>query len=180
MIGKIASIANDFLKGGVLVTLSLKQCSVQELQMLSVFDELQIDMKKYRAPRSKDANAYFHVLVGKIADALDPPLSKAYVKNILISRYGQPEIVDGEPVHIKTEIPPNKMNEQESLHCSMIGYKEENGKDLYFYKVYRPSHTLNSKEFSILLNGTVEEAKDLGIETMSAREVERLLNAWQP
>ena len=182
LIGRITSIAQDFFDKGIQVTITLKNGSLtlEELHKLSRFDELQIDMKKYRKPRSKDANAYFHVLVGKIADSMYPPMSKARVKNILIGRYGQQEMVDGEPVHIKTEIGADKMLEQENLHCVPCGSKVENGRELHFYNVYRHTKELDSKEFSILLDGTIEECKQLGIETLSPKEVERIVQAWKP
>ena len=51
-----------------------------------------------RNPRSLDANSYYHVLVGKIADAMS--VSKPEVKNMTLSRYGQIEIVNGKPVYL--------------------------------------------------------------------------------
>jgi hypothetical protein len=60
---------------------------------LTFFEKVKEDMAlllslvKWKEKRSLTANAYFHVLVGKIADELKE--SKPYVKNLLISRYGQ-------------------------------------------------------------------------------------------
>ena len=55
--------------------------------------EFRLDIRQDRKPRSKDANSYFHVLCGKIADKLGT--SKAEVKNRMISLYGQPDLIDG-------------------------------------------------------------------------------------
>lgn len=86
--GKIKQISRDLMTSGILVTLSLTEVSEQALQTVSALDDLAVEMKKYRQKRSLDANAYFHVLVGKIADALT--ISKAKAKNVLICKYGQP------------------------------------------------------------------------------------------
>ena len=57
--------------------------------------------------------------------------------------------------------------------------RQEDGSEVLFYKVYRGSHTLDSKEMSILIDGTVQEAKELGIEVLPPRDLERLVKAWQ-
>lgn len=43
---------------------------------------------------------------------------------------------------------------------------------------YFGSSTYNSKEMSTLLNGVVEEAKEMGIDTMSTRELSLLNERW--
>ena len=55
------------------------------------FDQLKdcdvnVEIKKWREPRSKDANAYFHVLVNKIAEAQS--LGDDEVKRSLVVEYG--------------------------------------------------------------------------------------------
>ena len=66
------------------------------------------------------------------------------------------------------------MLEQEFLHCRAIGSVEENGKEIIFYKIYGGSHTYDTREMSILIDGTVQEAKDLGIETMTPDQIEEM------
>ena len=51
--------------------------------------EISAEIKEYRKPRSLDANAYFHVLVNKIAVAQG--LSDDEVKRMLVVRYGTVE-----------------------------------------------------------------------------------------
>ena len=51
---------------------------------------LSITVKRLRKKRSLNANAYFHVLVGKIAEKNHT--SKAFTKNLLMARYGQEEM----------------------------------------------------------------------------------------
>ena len=42
----------------------------------------------------------------------------------------------------------------------------------------RGSHTYDSGEMSILIDGVVQEAKQLGIETLTPNELERMKNLW--
>lgn len=163
------------LNGGYSVLLELKETSLDELRLLEPLD-LSIELKKYRAKRSLDANAYFHVLVGKIAQKTKCSLQ--YVKNELIGRYGQQEFVDGKVALLTTQITPDKMAEQEYLHTVLVNISERKDKTFYSYKIMRGSHTYNTKEMSTLIDGTVQEAKDLDIETLTPVELERMMQAW--
>lgn len=158
---------------GILVTMSLTEVQEQALQMVSSLDDLSVEIKKYRQKRSLDANAYFHVLVTKIADVLT--MSKAKTKNVLICKYGQPQLLaDGSPMYYKTNAPEEFMWEQEALHAIPIRYDGQ----ATFYKIYRGSHTYDTKEMSILIDGTVEDAKELGIETLSPETIQSMKERW--
>ena len=171
--GKITQISRDIMTRGILVTLALTEVSEQALQTVSVFDDLAVEIKKYRAKRSKDANAYFHTLVGEIADTLT--ISKAKAKNVLICKYGQPQFLpDGSIMVYKTNAPEEFMWEQESIHAIPIKYEEK----ATFYKIYRGSHTYDTKEMSVLIDGTVADAKELGIETLPPAELARMKERW--
>jgi len=173
--GQIKGISNDFVSGDILITFSVNEKDI----VLHGYDELKdcqklsIKAVPYREKRSLNANAYFHVLVGKIADKLT--ISKAREKNILICKYGQPQYLpDGEIMVYKTNAPPEFMLEQESIHCIPIKYTD----DATFYKVYRGSHTYDTKEMSLLIDGTVADAKELGIETLPPAELQRMKERW--
>ena len=176
--GRLIGINRDFMTNKLNVTFQIETEPIDELNILSTLDAIDITAKKHRKKRSLDSNAYFHLLVGKIADKLG--ISKTRCKNILIGRYGQQELLeDDQPVVLKTNISVEKMLEQEFLHCFPCGCKQENGTEVVFYKVFRGSHTYNTKEMSILIEGTVQEAKDLGIETLPPAELERMVSRWQ-
>lgn len=171
--GKITQISRDILTRGILVTMALTDVSEQALQTIRAFDDLSVEMKKYRAKRSLDANAYFHVLVGKIADTLT--ISKAKAKNMLICRYGQPQLLpDGSIMIYKTNAPEEFMWEQEAVHAIPVRYEDK----ATFYKIYRGSHTYDTKEMSLLIDGTVVDAKELGIETMTPAELAEMKARW--
>ena len=174
--GTFDGLAEDFLTGHQKATLTLNEDAREVFKALNG-EKVSVVIKKYRKKRSLDANAYFHVLNGKIADVLH--ISKTRCKNILICRYGQPELIDETPAVLKTNIPIEHMLEQEFLHCTPAGSKTEDGVEVVFYRVYRGSHTYDTKEMSDLVEGTVSEAKDLGIETMTPAELERMMKAYE-
>lgn len=139
----------------------------------------ELSIHEEKKPRSLDSNAYFHVLVGKLAQALNPPISKARCKNMLIADYGQEEYINDEIVVLKSNLPPEKMCNQEYLHTSCVRIAVENEKEVYFYKVFRGTHTYDTKEMAILINGTVQECKQLGIDTATPAEIERMQQLWE-
>ena len=139
--------------------------------MLPVDTEIDIDIKEHKEKRSLNANAYFHVLVDQLRQKLK--ISFAACKNHLITSYGQLEYIGDVPAVIKTNIEPERMREIETLHCLPIAVKEvEEG--AYWYRLYRGTHTYDSREMAMLIDGTIEECKEQGIETMTPNELERL------
>lgn len=137
--------------------------------------ELEISVKRYKTKRSLNANAYFHVLVGKIADTLS--ISKPRAKNILLGRYGQREITDERPLIISV-ISEVDLYEREDIHCIPVGHGTVGEREFTHWAIIRPSHTYDTAEMSKLIDGTVDEAKELGIETLTPSEIERMKTAW--
>lgn len=135
------------------------------------------DLKQHRERRSLDSNAYFHVLCDKLRQKLG--ISMARCKNHLIADYGQIQYIDGdEPMIYKTNAPEDYMMELETLHTKLVKVTIEGGREVYFYRVNRGSHTYNSLEMSRLIEGTVNECKDQGIETMTENELHHMNELW--
>lgn len=134
--------------------------------------DVNVEIKPYHAKRSLSANAYFHVLVDKLRTALRIGFSEC--KNDLITSYGQVEYIGDEQVIIKTNVPPDKMRQSEILHCLCVKTSQEAGKNVYFYRVYRGSHTYDTGEMAQLIDGTIQEARAQGIEVLSPDELMRL------
>lgn len=173
--GNLIDIQQDFISGDVRIILTVREKDTLR-QGYEGLREALLDIKidKHREKRSLNANAYFHVLSGKIAEKLT--ISKAKAKNILLAKYGQPLLLeDGSAVIYKTNAPVEYMCELEDPHTTPIKYEEK----ATFYKVIRGSHTYDSKEMSVLIDGTVADAKELGIETLTPEELERMVKAWQ-
>lgn len=169
--GKLIDVA--LFQEGYKLTFQTQYIDKEECNKLLNIDELSIKAVKRTKKRSLDANAYFHVLVGKIAEKLT--ISKAKSKNLLICRYGQPEMLpDGGIVTYTTLAPVEYMQELEYIHCTPIAFDD----DWVTYKVYRGSHTYNTAEMSYLIDGTVADAKELGIETMTPAELKMMKERW--
>ena len=63
---------------------------------------------------------------------------------------------------------------EETLHAIPVRYDGV----ATFYKIYRGSHTYDTKEMSVLIDGTVADAKELGIETLPPAELQAMKERW--
>lgn len=136
---------------------------------------VRVEIKKYREGRSLNANAYFHVLVNKIAQVQN--LGNDEVKKRLAVEYGALAKDDnGETIGFK--LPTSVNVDQIYPYTKIFDVREENGVTFNCYLVYKRTRTLDSKEMSRLIDGTIYEAKEMGIETAPPWEIERYLNEW--
>ena len=146
------------------------------MEQQAIKPDCKYDLKEHKEKRSLDSNSYFHVLCDKLRQKLG--ISMAACKNHLIADYGQIQYIDEQPMIYKTNAPQEYMMELETIHTKLVKVTEENDKEVFFYRVYRGSHTYNSAEMSKLISGTVEECKALGIETLTPLELARMNELW--
>lgn len=139
--------------------------------------DLCLSFEKWREKRSKDANSYFHVLKDKIAEKNGESATETH--NQLIADYGQLEIIDDHlmPIIIRDDINWRRL---EGLHVRPTGNRKvlDDGVLYQVYLVMRGSHTYDTAEMARLIDGTISEAKELGIETATPAEKERMLQLW--
>lgn len=125
------------------------------------------EIKEFKEKRSLNANAYAWALIGKMADVLRTGKDSVYLTEL--KRYGQSEIVSVLS-HINVH---GVFKYYERAGVSYLGEKE-----FTHYRVYKGSSEYDSREMAILIDGIVEDAKELGIETMTPIEIERLKQRW--
>lgn len=138
--------------------------------------EYEFEVKQQRKKRSLNANNYSWKLTDELADKLivaGVKLSKEECHAEMIFRYGQVLLDEnGEQVTYSTA--------QEVVlpdfypYAKEIGESELNGKTFKHYRIYRGSHTYDTREMSIFISGIVEECKEQGIDT-DTPEIKSLL-----
>ena len=129
-----------------------------------------------RNKRSLSANAYFHVLCQKVAEKTSQSLTE--VKNQMIADYGQTDI-NMATIILRDDIDWRKI-QGIHLHPTMATRVLDNGKLYRVYYVMRGSHTYDSKEMNILIQGIIQEAKAVGVETIPPNELHMMLERWKP
>lgn len=137
-----------------------------------------LSVHKDKRKRSLDSNAYFHLLCDQLRQKLGISMSRC--KNHLIADYGQiMYLSEGEPLVYKTNAPEDYMMELETIHTKCVKVTEENGKPVFFYRVYRGSHTYNIAEMNQLIKGTVEVCEAQGIQTAKPDELAHMAMLWE-
>ena len=130
-------------------------------------------LKEYKEKRSLDANAYCWVLLQKISDKLGS--SKEEIYRRIIKQKGTFEILP-----IKNEAIDTFTNAWQEHGIGWITETMKSKLDGYTNVIaYYGSSTYDTKQMAYFIDYIVEEAKELGIETMTPNELESLKNSWR-
>lgn len=129
--------------------------------------EKQFEVKEYHPKRSLNANAYAWALITKISDAVRKNKDEVYLE--MLKAYGQSELVS-----VRSEINVSAyFKYYEKAGTSKLGEK-----NFTHYRIYKGSSEYDTLEMSILIDGIVQEAENLGIQTLTPAELERLKSLW--
>ena len=181
LIAKIRDIGRT-LGGSYTITFESPQIDTGEATELFQMNKLDVEIKKHREKRSLDANSYYWVCLTRLAEALN--MSKPYLHNRLLRRYGQLEVIDEKAVYIvipDTDEAQKKVDEEQLYHLKPTSQvKEGRGGIMYrTYMMLKGSSTYNTKEMSVLIDGLVSECKECGIETLPPEELERMMKEYE-
>lgn len=127
-----------------------------------------VKITKHREKRSLNANSYLWKLVTEIGNTLSKSKEEVYLQMLI--DYGQSEMIS-----ILSDIDVKGYFK----YYKLAGSSMLNGKLFNHYKVYKGSSDYDTKEMFILLNGVVQEAKNLGIKTKEDYELEKLIEEWE-
>lgn len=176
MIANYHSVTLDYRTNQPIISFSFKNKEV--LEHLNEYEnaDLDIEIKKHREKRSLDANAYFHVLVNKLARKLGT--SDSEMKTRMNLEYGTIATnKDGTKTGIK--VPYGTDVSAFYPYFKKFGECVENGMTWEKYLAYKQTHNLDTKEMSQLIDGVVSECKENGIETLPDIEIKSLLGEWK-
>ena len=153
------------------ITLELSADFTEEYESLKDC-EVDVEIKKHREKRSLTANAYFWVLIGKIAEKLSIPDDEVYRQ--MIKDVGVSEVIcvpkRAAALLEKTWSANGKGFFTETLDVG----------DQVTMKLYYGSHLYNTKQMSRLIDNAVQDAKALGITTETPDQIARMVSLWNP
>ena len=155
----------QFNKGNFLMKIGLLTSAVNQLDD----KEYTLEIKKFRRRRSLDANAYFWVMVGKLADALHTDNNSVYID--LLERYGV-------FTHVIVKEKAAEQFKQEYRLVKDLGEVTVNGASGIQLQCFFGSSSYDTKQMARLIDGTISECKEVGIETMTPQELEILKTEW--
>lgn len=125
--------------------------------------EKKFEVKEYRQKRSLNANAYCWALIGEIADIMRKSKEDIYLA--MLRDYGQSEIIS-----VRSDIDINGYFK----YYEKFGTGTVNGKEFTHYKVYKGSSEFDTREMSIFIDGVIQEAQALGIQTLTPTQIAEL------
>jgi hypothetical protein len=144
-----------------------KDSAIQMFDELRGLERLDVKIDKHREKRSLDQNSYAWALIGKIADKLRADKNEIYLK--MLKRYGQGGVIKIAPTQEEAVLAALKYYEPHEKFYSV--------KDKY-YRVWAGSSGYTTEEMTIFLDGIIEEAKQLGINTLTPDEIAEL-RSWE-
>lgn len=173
--GRIVDINLDYLTHKPKITLQLtnqQDILTEEFNKLQKEEILDIELVKHREQRGLQANKYFHSLINQLARHFT--LTDEEMKIKMNTSYGS--LARGEDGQVLgCKVP--KGTDLTSFYPYAKWYKEQDNCDCYLF--YKRTSDLNTLEFSQLLNGVVQECKDVGIQTLDELEIERMMKAYE-
>lgn len=166
----ITKLTND--KGEVIIQLTAtdRQSALYQYSQLKDIDEFSVEIKKYRDKRSLSANGYLWVLLNKIAEVVKRSKDDIYLE--MLKSYG-----------VSTYMTANKKAfdriKEQWKTVEIVDEKQQEGHDIVKLLCYYGSSTYDTKEFTRLLDGVINEAKDLDIETITPQEKALLMENYE-
>jgi len=148
------------------VTFTLKSHPRAEIDDLrAVLDngtDLYVEVKQHRQKRSLDANGMLWAVVNEIANVLRSSKEEVYLD--MLKKYGQSSVVSIVNEAVETFMKSVK-------YAEIIGDGTIGDKGFTHIKVFMGSSNYDSREISILIDGVLSEAKELGFNVMSPQDV---------
>jgi len=159
--------ASKSLQGDLIISFVIDE-SNQLKNLIELGDEeLDIEIDKHRAKRSLNANAYFWKLCDQIAKKIGSDKDSIY--KLQLSKYGV--FVDCEVWEKAVEALRREFRHVEEISD---GYGETK-----IVRCYFGSSGYNTKEMSDLLNGTRQDAIDLGCDVWDQDQIDALIKTWK-
>lgn len=166
--GKLIDVSKNFRTGRLRVTFEADEDVSRQVD--GITDKaLAVTAKTYRRKRGKDANAYAWVLMQRIAEAIHADKWDVYLQ--MLGRYGvfthiivRPGIVDRVT--------------QEWRTVKNLGEVTVAGQTGIQLQCYFGSSTYDSREMAVFIDGVVSECQEMGLETATPEELERMKREW--
>ena len=168
--GRITNISRDWQTGQFNISVSVNEPSAMNaINSIKDCEKLSIKAVKYREKRSLDSNSYLWVILQKMADKLHRDKWGLYLD--MLGQYGV-----FTHIIVKPHMVEKVKNEWRAV--KELGEVSVNGTTGIQLQCYFGSSTYDTKEMSVLIDGVVSEARELGIETLPEEELRRMKEMW--
>ena len=173
--GIINDISIDFNTRKPKISLLLDTNELSIVEELKNENKLNIELKKYRKPRSLDANKYFWKLLQEVCDYKDIYTIEEYKRRVKeLGIFKQFKIMTQD---VKTF---EKIWTDRGIawFCEIVDTTYIGDTEFKIINAYYGSSSYNSKQMSRLIDNLVQDCKAVGIETKPQAEIDSLLKQW--
>ena len=121
------------------------------------------EIKEYKEKRSLSQNAYAWKLITEIGNKISKSKEEVYLQ--MLKDYGQSEVIS----MLSTIEPKGYFKYYEVIGTGIV-----NDKEFTHYKIFKGSSEFNTLEMKIFIDGIIQEATQLGIPTITEKELESM------
>lgn len=121
------------------------------------------EIKEHKEKRSLSQNAYAWKLINEIGNKIGKSKEEVYLQ--MLKDYGQHEVIS----MLSTIEPKGYFKYYEVIGTGIV-----NDKEFTHYKIYKGSSEFNTLEMKIFIDGIIQEATQLGIPTITEKELESM------
>lgn len=121
------------------------------------------EVKEVKQKRSLTQNAYYWVLNNQLASVLR--MGRQELHALMLKRYGECEVVS-----VLEEVPLADYFK----YAEVFAHGHVNGRDYKHVRIYKQSSKMDSKEFTRLLDGLIQECEQQGIPTLTRQEIAQM------
>lgn len=136
--------------------------------LLNQKEDTLFEIKEYKEKRSLNANNYAWKLMTEIGNVLRKSKEEVYLQ--MLVDYGQRETIS-----MLSSIDPRGFFK----YYKKAGTSRLNNKEFTHYYIFKGTSEYDTKEMSIFIDGVVQEAEQLGIQTKTPQEIARLKEMWK-
>lgn len=161
--GRLKGLLKDWGTGKWTISFEIDESPNDEMNNLAAFEFLDIKVDKHREIRSVNANKLMWACIGQIA--AETRIDKWDIYKQMLRRYGK---------FVYLGIPREAVEDLKKAwrECEEIGVMDDGKVEML---CYFGSSTYNSKDFSVLLDGIIDEMKEMGLALPRREEVDKAI-----
>lgn len=167
--GKVLNITKDWESNQYQITFSVNEASaMKNIDEIRRCEKLSVKAKKYRDKRSDLANKFLWGCLSDIAKAMTPPEDVWDVYLRMLKRYGEFVYIAVKPEMVES-------TKRVWRETQVVGEIEVDGEKRVEMLCFYGSSSLDTKQFSVLLDGVISEMEQMELKIPLSKEKQKAL-----
>lgn len=149
---------------------------IECIAWLSQQKEGTFEVNPFHEKRSLNANAMYFKMCGQMAKAIN--ISTAHMHNLLLRKYGEVEIVDGQEVFFALPDTPEAEKQVEEDAVNHFLPTQQKIGSRRWYKLLKPSHEFDTVQMARLIDGAAEEMRQMGLTPPMDEQIQKAIELY--